>query len=86
MPTGTLNIDPTFVAIIMKIKMEWDTLAMERGLKNVASKIIVDNVLLYGRIADQLLAYFRTFLYVLKHHSATPKLKGANGVNLYKNM
>ena len=39
------------------------------------SKIIVDDVLLYGRTADQLLAYFRTVLDVLKHHHTTLKLK-----------
>ena len=55
--------------------MEWDTLAKEHVLKNVASKIIVDDVLLYGRTSRQLLDYFRTVLDVLKHHRATLKLK-----------
>ena len=39
-------------------------------MKNVASEIIIDDVLLYGYITDQLLAYFRTYLYVLKHYHA----------------
>ena len=55
--------------------MEWDTLAKEHVLKNVASKIIVDDVLLYGRTSRQILDYFRTVLDVLKHHRATLKLK-----------
>ena len=44
-------------------------------MKNVASKIIVDDVLLYGRTSDHLLVYFRTFMDVLKHHRATLELK-----------
>ena len=75
MPMGDLNGSPTFVAMTMKLHMEWDTLAKQRGLKNVASKIIVDDVLLYGRTEEQLPAYFRTVLDVLKYHCATLKLK-----------
>ena len=74
-PMGALNSDPNFVAMIMKLQMEWDTLAKERGLKNVASKIIFDDMLLYRRTSEQLLAYFQTVLDVLKHHLATLKLK-----------
>ena len=74
-PMGALNSDPKFVAMIMKLQMEWDTLAKERGLKTVASKIIFDYMLLYRRTSEQLLAYFRTVLDVLKHHRATIKLK-----------
>ena len=44
-------------------------------MKNIASKIIVDDVLLYGHIDAQLLVYFITVLYVLKHHRVTLKLK-----------
>ena len=36
MPMGDLNVAPKFVATMMKLYMEWDTLAKERGLKNVA--------------------------------------------------
>ena len=75
MPMRSLNAAPTFLAIMMKLKIESDTLAKEFGLENVASKIIVDDVLLYGRTADQILSYFGTVLYVLKHHHATLKLK-----------
>ena len=46
-----------------------------RWFKPVASIIIIDYVLLYGYTAEQLLAYFRTVLDVLKHHHATLKLK-----------
>ena len=75
MPMGALDAAPTFIEMTMKLKMEWDTLAKEHGLTNVASKIIVDDVLLYGCKAKQLLVYFRTVLGVLKQHSATLKLK-----------
>ena len=75
MPMGALNAYPTFVAIVMKLQMEWDTLATEHGLKNISSKIILDDVLLYVRTSEQLLDYFITVLDVLKHHPATPKIK-----------
>ena len=75
MPIRALNADPTFVAMTMKLQMEWYTLAKQRGLKNVAHKNIVDDVLLYGHTAKQFLSYFRTFVNVLKHHRATIKLK-----------
>ena len=75
MPMGALNTAPTFVAMVMKLQMEWYTLSKERGLKNVASKIIVDDLLLYGRTAKQLLDYFRTVLDVLKRHRITLKPK-----------
>ena len=55
--------------------MEWYTLAKERGLKNVATNIILDDVLLYGGTAKQLLDYFRTVLDFLKHHCAILKVK-----------
>ena len=48
MHVGALNAATTFVAIMMKLHMEWYTLAKERGLENVASKIIVDYLLFYG--------------------------------------
>ena len=72
---GALNADPTFVAIMTKLKMEWETLYKEHGFKNISSKSIDDDVLLYGRTYKQLLAYFRTVLDSLKHHHATLKLK-----------
>ena len=75
MPMGDINSGPTFVAMSMKLQMEWDTIAKELDLKNAASKIIVDDALLYGCTAGQLLAYFITVLDVLKHHRATLKLK-----------
>ena len=75
MSMGALNAAPTFVAMMMKLHMEWDTLTKEHGLKFFASKIILDGVLLYGRTARQILAYFRTVVGVLKHHRTTLKLK-----------
>ena len=37
MPMGDIHADPTFLVISMKLQMGWETLAKERGLKNVAS-------------------------------------------------
>ena len=51
MPMGALNPAQTFIAMIMKLKIEGYTLAKERGLKNIASKTIVCDVLLYGPTA-----------------------------------
>ena len=42
--------------------------------KNAASKIIADEVLLYGSTTEQLIEYFRRVMYVLKHYHATNKL------------
>jgi hypothetical protein len=75
MPMGALNSAATFVAMMQKLQQQWDTLAKERGIRAVGSKVIVDDVLLYGRTADQLLKYFCTVLDVLKHHRATINLK-----------
>ena len=61
-----LNVASTFVAMTMKLQVVWDTLTKERGLKIFQSKIIVVDVLLYESKAEQLLAYFRTVLGVLK--------------------
>ena len=62
--------------------MEWYTLTKKCELKNVASKIIVGNVLLYGRTTEKLLDYFRTVLDILKHRHTTVKLKSANGFKI----
>ena len=72
---GDLNEAPKFVAMKMELKMEWDTLSKERGLKIFALKIIVDDVLLYGHTAKNLQVYSRTVLEILKHHRDTLKLK-----------
>ena len=74
MPMGALDSSTTFEEMI-QVQMEWYTLSKERGLIHVATKIIVDNVLLYGCTSKKLLEYFRTVLDVLKHHLATLKLK-----------
>ena len=75
MSMGGLNAAPVFAAMIMKLQMEWDILATERGLKISASKIIVDDVSMYGRTAEQILDCFRTVMDVLKNHIITLKLK-----------
>ena len=74
MPMGALNEAPTFATMMMKLHMKFYTLAKQRGLKIFASNFIVDDVLLYGRTARQLLSYFITVLDVLKRHSTTLKL------------
>ena len=78
MPMGDLNSASTFVSMMMELQIEWYTLDKERVLKNTASKIIADDVLMYGRTAEHLLDYFRTFLDVLKHYRATLKPKMCN--------
>jgi len=70
-----LNSASTFVAMMTKLQKQWDTLAMDRGLSGISSKVIVDDVLLYGFTAGQLLKYFRAMLDILKHHRAMINLK-----------
>ena len=48
MPMGDLSTAPTFLAMIIKLQLEWYTLAKDIGLKNVASKMIFNVVLMYG--------------------------------------
>ena len=74
-PMGDLNEAPTFVEMTINLQIEWYTLAKECGLKFSASKIIVDDILLYWRTAEDVLAYFRIVLDILKHHRYTLKLK-----------
>ena len=52
MPMRVLNTDPTFVSMMINLQMEWVILAKECGLKNVASKVIADDVFLYGHIEN----------------------------------
>ena len=47
----------------------------EQGIVKCRSKVIVDDMLVYGRDPDSLLQYFRVVLEVLKHHCATVKLQ-----------
>ena len=44
-------------------------------MKFFVSKIIVEDMLLYGRTAEKLLAYLRTVVDVLTHHRDTLKIK-----------
>ena len=41
MPMGALNSDSKFEAMMMKLKMEWETLARERGLKMLYQKLLL---------------------------------------------
>ena len=71
---GAINAAPIFLAMIMKLKMEWCTLSEERGLKIFASKIIVVALLPYERTSKKILVDLKTVLVVLKHHYATLNL------------
>lgn len=75
MPMGALNSAPTFIAMMMHLQARWEKLAAERGILGCGSKVIVDDVLIYGRKKDQLLQYFRSVLNVLKHYRATINLR-----------
>ena len=66
MPMGELNAYPKFLTTSENMQKEWDTLDKESDLENIASKIIVDNVFLYGHIEEIIMAYFITVLYILK--------------------
>ena len=59
----------------MKLQTEYDTLAKECGLKIFTSKMIFNDVSLYGLTAVQHLAYLRTIQYLLKDLWATLKVK-----------
>ena len=72
---GALNSASTFVAMMMELQREWEALAAERGIKDCGSKVIVDDVLVYGRDQEQLLNYFQAVLDILKHYRATINLK-----------
>ena len=41
MPMGDLNADPSFVAMMMKLQIEWDKLVKESGLKNVVCTLLL---------------------------------------------
>ena len=53
MPMEALNATPNILEMMVKLQIKWDTLTKERGLKNVAPKIIVDDLLLYGLTDEQ---------------------------------
>ena len=72
---GALHSATNFVSMMIKLQNKWDTLAKEHELRNFALKIIVDDVLMYGHIAGQILAYFRMVVDFLKHHFPTIKMK-----------
>ena len=56
MPMGALNSAPVFVAMILELQGRWNKLAVERGVTACGSKVIVDNVLVFGREKNNLLA------------------------------
>ena len=55
MPMGALNSASTFVAMMMELQRQWQALAEDRGIVDCGSKVIVDDVLVYGRDQEQLL-------------------------------
>ena len=74
MPMGALNSAPVFVAMMLELQGRWNKLAAERGIVACGSKVIVDDVLVFGRVKIDLLAYFRCVLEVLTHYRATINL------------
>eukprot|EP00957_Ditylum_brightwellii_P050059 3794635-Ditylum_brightwellii.AAC.1 len=44
--------------------------AKEEGTRDCSSKVIINNVLLYGGNVDELLPYFKVVLSVLQYHRA----------------
>ena len=58
------------------LKQEWTKLAQERGIDKCGSKIIVDNVFLFGPKMESVLAFFRVVIEVsYQHYRATIKLR-----------
>ena len=75
MTMGALYSASTFVEMMMELQKEWEALALERGIKDCGSKVIVADVLVYDRYQEQLLQYFQTVLEILKHYWVTIDLK-----------
>jgi hypothetical protein len=75
MPMGALNSAATFCAMMETLKQEWNKVAAEKQIQHCDTKVIVDDVLIYGRDSDELIRYFGVVVDVLKHHRATLKLK-----------
>ena len=48
MPMGALNSASTVVAMMMELQRQWQALMEDRGIVDCGSKVIVDNVLVYG--------------------------------------
>ena len=55
MPMGALNLAPIFVVMMLALQQKWDCLAEEQGIMRCGSKVIVDDVLVFGRDPDSLL-------------------------------
>ena len=75
MPMGALNSAATFCAMMETLKQEWNKVAAEKQIQHCDTKVIVDDVLIYGRDSDELIRYFGVVVDVIKHHRATLKLK-----------
>lgn len=58
MSMGALSSAAMLIAMMSKLQQQWDALAKERGVIGIGSKVIVDNTLLHGRAANQLLKRF----------------------------
>lgn len=77
MPMGATNALPFFVAFALRMRKEWDQLAMDRGIRaqDAQSKIIVDDILLAAVNEEILLKYFRCCLEILQHYRVTIHLR-----------
>jgi len=77
MPMGAENSAPVFAAMMVVMQREWDAKAAKRKppIKDCASEVIINDIMLHGLTAAMLLLYFRCVLEVLMHYRATIKLK-----------
>ena len=55
MPMGVLNLAPIFMAMMLTLRWKWDHLVDEQGIEKCGSKVIVDDVRVFGRDPDSLL-------------------------------
>jgi hypothetical protein len=87
MPMGATNAHPFFVAMVERMRFEWNQRATNKGIKlctttltrrgkdDPDAKTIVDDVLLYAYSVAALLHYFETVLEILMHYRVTVKLR-----------
>ena len=87
MPMGATNAHPFFVAMVERMRFEWNQRAVERDIKLCSTvmtrrgkddpdaKTIVDDVLLYAYTVNALLRYFEAVLQILQYYRVTVKLR-----------
>lgn len=75
MAMGLTNAHPFFVCVMSILREEWNEKRDEQGLANCDSRVIVDDLILFGKEIITTLAYWRCSLEVLKHYRFTAKLR-----------